>query len=149
MGNVLALNRKATFNYEILEKVEAGLALTGFEVKSIKNGRIDISNAFVVPHGQELSLVNAYIPPYQNQNAPDKYDATRTRKLLLHKKEISYLTTKVKQAGLTLVPLRLYNKRGLIKLELAVAKGKKKADKREVIRKRDTEKEIRRSLKNR
>jgi len=144
-----AVNRQARFNYQILETLEAGLSLTGFEVKAIKNGRVDITNAFIVPRGEELFLINAQIAPYQTQNVPQGYDLARSRKLLLHKKEIDYLIGKIKQAALTLVPLRVYNRHGLIKLELAVAKGKKKADKREVIRRREAEREIKRVLKYR
>jgi len=143
-----AVNRRARFDYQILEIFEAGLSLTGFEVKAIKNGRVDITNAFVVPRGEELFLINAHIAPYQTQNVPGGYDFARSRKLLLHKKEINYLIGKAKQAGLTLVPLRLYNRRGLVKLELAVAKGKKKADKREAIRRREAEREMGRLYRN-
>lgn len=147
MAKEFAINRKVRFDYHVLETFEAGLSLSGFEVKSIKQGRADISNAFVVPRGHELFLINAHIHPYQAKNVPSAYEATRSRKLLLHKKEINYLFGAVKQRGLTLVPLKMYNKRGLVKLEIALAKGKKKADKREAIRKREAEREMQRTLK--
>lgn len=147
MSKEFAYNRRARFEYQIKETFESGVALSGFEVKAIKNGNVDISNAFVVPKQNELFLVNAHVAPFQATNAPKNFEPTRARKLLMHKKEISTLTGAIKQQGLTVVPLKLYNKRGFIKLELALAKGKKKADKRETIKKRETEREIRRTLK--
>lgn len=147
MSKEFAFNRKARFEYEIKETFESGIALSGFEVKAIKSGNVDISNAFVVPKQKELFLINAHVAPFQATNAPKIFDPTRARKLLMHKKEIAALTGAIKQEGLTVIPLKLYNKRGFIKLELALAKGKKKADKREAIKKRETEREIRRSLK--
>ena len=144
---VLSENKKAYFNYVILEKFEAGLVLIGQEVKSIKLGRINLAGSYVVFKGNELYLIGANVPPYQPKNAPPDYNPERSRKLLLKKSEIKYLIGKTKQKGLTLVPLRVYTKKGKIKLEFGIAKGKKKADKREIIKKRETEREMDRELK--
>jgi len=150
---VLAENKKAYFNYQILEKLEAGISLIGQEVKSIKSGRINLAGSYVVLKGPikggypEVFLIGANIPPYQPKNAPPDYNPERSRKLLLKKSEIKYLIGKVKQKGLTLVPLRVYTKRGKIKLEFGVARGKKKVDKRELIKKREFEREKERFLK--
>lgn len=143
----LSENKKAYFNYEILEKIEAGIVLIGQEVKSIKSGRINLAGSYIVLRDSEFYLINAKIPPYQPKNVPESYDPLRSRKLLLKKKEIDYLIGRVKQKGLTLVPLRVYTKRGKIKLEFGIAKGRKKVDKRELIKKRETEREIKRELK--
>ena len=143
----LIKNKKAYFNYEILEKFEAGIKLLGFEVKSIKQGHGSLRGAYAIIKESEIFLVNAYIPPYQPANAPKDHDPYRERRLLLNKKEIARLVGFEKQKGLTIVPLSMYNKRGKIKVEIAVARGKKKHDKREVIKKRDMEREIGRKLK--
>ncbi len=143
---VFAENRKAYFNYAILEKFEAGLVLNGQEVKSIKLGRMSVAGSFVVPKNEELFLLGAKIPAYQPKNAPADYNPERSRKLLLKKAEIKYLIGKVKERGLTLTPLKVYTKDGKIKIEFGVAKGKKKFDKRESIKKRETEREIKREL---
>ncbi|MBI2010897.1 MAG: SsrA-binding protein SmpB [Candidatus Colwellbacteria bacterium] len=142
----VARNKRAYFDYEILERFEAGISLLGQEVKSVKSGRINLAGSYAILRGNEVWLVGADIPPYQPQNAPEDYDPQRTRKLLLTEKEIKTLTGEIKGTGLTLVPLRAYIKGRLIKLELGLARGKKKADKREVIKKRETEREIRRTL---
>jgi len=144
---VLAENKKAYFNYQILEKFEAGISLIGQEVKSIKSGRINLAGSYVVLKDSEVFLIGANIPPYQPKNAPPDYNPERSRKLLLKKSEIKYLIGKVRQKGLTLVPLKVYTKRGKIKLEFGVAKGKKKFDKRELIKKREFEREKERFLK--
>ena len=149
---IFAENQKAYFNYEILEKLEAGIALVGQEVKSIKMGKISLAGAYVVLKNNEAFLVGCQIPPYQPKNAPADYNPERSRKLLLKKSEIKYLIGKAKQKGLTLIPLKVYTKNdhrssGRIKLEFAIAKGKKKFDKRELIKKREVEREIRRALK--
>ncbi len=133
----LSQNKKAFFDYNILEKMTAGIVLLGPEVKSIKMGRADLNGSYVVLRKKEAFLINAHIPPYQRKNIESSYDPERTRKLLLRHKEIIYLLGKTKQKGLTLIPLRLYNAKGLVKLEFALAKGKKKFDKRETIKKRD------------
>jgi SsrA-binding protein len=143
-----AENRKAHFNYEILEKYEAGIELLGVEVKSVRGGRMSLEGSFVIVRGGEAYLVNADIPPYQPNNAPSNYDPLRNRKLLLTKKEMNELM-KGEKTNLTIVPLRAYNKGRKIKIEIALVKGKKKYDKRESIKKRDTEREIRRGYKER
>ncbi len=140
-------NKNAYFNYEILEKLVAGISLLGLEVKSIKSGRISLKATYVVLRNEEAFLIGANIPPYQPKNTPKDYNPERSRKLLLKKSEIKYLIGKTKQKGLTIVPLRVYNIRGKIKLEIGLAKGKKKFDKRRVIKKRESEREIRRALK--
>ena len=146
---VFSENKKAYFDYEILEKFEAGINLIGQEVKSIRLGRISLAGSYVVLKEGEVFLVGANIPPYQPKNAPSNYDPERGRKLLLRKKEINYLIGKTRVKGLTLVPLKVYTVKAKIKIEFGVAKGKKQADKREVIKKRDTEREIREELKSR
>ncbi len=143
---VITENKKAYFNYQILEKFEAGISLTGQEVKSIKLGRINLAGAYVVLKDGEVYLVGANIPPYQPKNAPKDYNSKRPRKLLLTKKEIKYLIGKSRQKGLTMIPLIIYTRKGKIKLEFGLAKGKKKFDKREAIKKRETQKEIKRIL---
>jgi len=140
-------NKRAYFDYEILEKYEAGIELFGFEVKSIKTGHISFKGSFVVIKNNEVYLLNAFIPPYQPKNTPKDYEPSRTRKLLLRKNEIKTLIGKSKQKGLTLVPVGVYTKRGLIKLEIGIGKGKKKFDKREKIKKREAKREMERTLK--
>lgn len=144
---VLIDNRKAHFNYEIIEKYEAGIELLGFEVKSIKGGRAILAGAFGIIRGGEAYIMNMQIPPYQMNNTPLDYDPARTRKLLLSKKEIKNLSEMDSKKGLTLVPLSLYSKGRLVKVELAVVKGKKNYDKRETIKKRETDREINREYK--
>lgn len=143
----LVQNKKAYFNYQILERFEAGISLIGQEVKSIKSGRIHLAGSYIVLKKEEVFLIGANIPLYQPKNAPPDYNPERPRKLLLKKSEIKYLIGKIEQKGLTLVPLRVYTIRGRIKLEFAVAKGKKKFDKRELIKKREAERIIQRTLK--
>lgn len=145
----IAINRRARFDYEILETFEAGLVLKGYEVKSIKTGRISIKGAFVTIRGEELYLTNANIPLYQHAGKINDYEPTASRKLIMHKKEIKQLIGKARTEGLTLVPLSVYNKRRLIKLEFAIAKGKKKRDKREDIKKREDKIRTERMMKNR
>jgi len=141
-------NKKATFNYEILERFEAGITLAGYEVKAIRNGMGSLLGAFVIIHGNEAFLVKATITPYQAPNTPKGYNPERVRKLLLNHKEISRLQKELNTAGLTLVPIKLYNAKSKIKLEIALVRGKKKADKRESIKERDTKRDIERTLKN-
>lgn len=145
---ILATNPRVKFDYHILETYEAGLVLSGQEVKSIKNGRMSLKGSYVTIKNEECWLINANIPPYQPKNAPADYEPTRTRKLLLQKKEIRNLIGQTKQKGLTLAPLRVYTKRGRIKLEFGLAKGKRKADKREKIKEREAKKRIERALKD-
>lgn len=143
-----AFNRKALYDYEILAKYEAGLVLVGHEVKSIRNGRLSLQGAYVVIKDGEAYLLNASISPYQPKNTPAEYEPTRSRKLLLHQYEIQSLLGRIKQKGLTLVPLRVYNKANRIKLELALARGKKQYDKRAKIKKREFAREKDRLLKD-
>jgi SsrA-binding protein len=142
-----AENRKARFNYEILEKYECGIELLGIEAKSIRDGGISLEGAFVIVRGGEAFLINANIRPYQVNNTPKDYDPLRNRKLLLTKKEITELAGNEKNKSLTMVPISVYNKGRKIKLEVALVKGKKPRDKRESIKKRDTERELGRRLK--
>jgi len=142
----LAENKKALFDYYIIEGIEAGIVLNGQEVKSIKTKKANLLGSYAVIKDGEIFLLNASIPPFQPKNMFYEYNPLRTRKLLLKKKEIQYLTSKIQQKGLTLVPLKMYTKKGKIKLEIAIAKGKGKADKRETIKKRDIENEMRREL---
>ncbi len=132
-----ASNPKVGFDYEILETLEAGLVLKGNEVKSIKTGKASLKGAYVKMLGGEPYLVGALIPPYQPANTPRDYDPSASRKLLMAKHQISALLGLANERGLTLVPLKLYGERGLVKLLVGVAKGKKKYDKRETIKKRD------------
>ena len=140
-------NKKAHFNYEILEAYEAGLQLLGLEVKSLKSRNGNISGARVLISGDEAFVVGMDIPPYQSNNTPKEYERQRTRKILLHKKEIASLAGKGEERGLTIVPIKVYIKNGRIKMEIAVVRGKKKFEKREKIKKRDIEREIGRSIK--
>ena len=140
-------NKKAYFDYEIIKEYEAGIELKGFEVKAVKSGMASIKGARVVVRGGEAFLIGANIPPYQIANTPKNYDPERARRLLLTKKEIATLLGYEQQKGLTLPALSLYNKGNLVKLKFAVAKGKKKHDKREAIKKKDLQRDLKRSLK--
>jgi len=147
MAKTLAENKKAYHDYQILENFEAGIVLTGQEVKSIKLGRANLRGAFVVLKEEEPYLLNADVPAYQPKNTPSDYDSQKSRKLLLKKTEIKHLIGKSAVKGLTLVPLKMYTQRGKIKIEIGIAKSKSKADKREVLKKRASDKDIRRELK--
>ncbi|MCH8741290.1 SsrA-binding protein SmpB [Patescibacteria group bacterium] len=142
----LAENKKAYYNYQILEKFEAGIVLIGQEVKSIKLGRVNLAGSYVVIKDNEAYLIGCNVPPYQPKNAPPGYNPERSRKLLLKKLEIKYLIGKSKQKGLTLAPLKMYTKSGKIKLEFGIARGKKKKDRRELLKKREVEIKIKRAL---
>ncbi|MBU0999251.1 SsrA-binding protein SmpB [Patescibacteria group bacterium] len=144
-----AENRKARFNYEFLEKYETGIELLGTEVKSVRNSQMSLEGAFVIIRGGEAFLINANIPPFQSKNAPKDYDPLRNRKLLLTKKEIIELAGSEKNKSLTIVPISVYNKNRKIKVEIALVKSKKQLDKRETIKKRETDREIRREYKER
>ncbi|HOK00619.1 MAG TPA: SsrA-binding protein SmpB [Candidatus Pacearchaeota archaeon] len=144
---IFSENKKAYYNYNILEKFEAGISLLGTEVKSIKEGRINLSGSYIMVKNNEVFLVGAKIPPYQPKNAPLNYNPERDRKLLLTKKEINYLLGKSKEKGLTLIPLKVYTKNTKIKIEFGIAKGKKKFDKKEIIKKREIQKEINKEMK--
>ncbi|MEN9920475.1 MAG: hypothetical protein RL538_368 [Candidatus Parcubacteria bacterium] len=141
-------HKKAHFDYEVLETFEAGLALSGHEVKSIRASRGKLEGGFVIIRGGEAFLVGVNINPYQPKNTPKGYDPERARKLLLSKKELAHIEQKTETQGLTAIPLKLYSNGRNIKLEVAVVKGKKKHDKREAIKERDTKRDIARILKS-
>jgi SsrA-binding protein len=143
----IATNRKAFHNYNMMESLEAGIVLTGTEIKSIRDGRANLADAYVRPEKGELWLLNAHISRYESGSYMS-HEPTRPRKLLLHKKEINGLAGKMAEKGLTMVPLRLYLKKGLAKVEIALAKGKKIYDKREAIIRREAEIEMGRAVKN-
>jgi SsrA-binding protein len=135
------INRKATFDFEIREKLEAGIHLLGSEVKAVRLGHADLSGSYVKIIGLEAFLVNAKIFPFQYAR-PDNYDQIRTRKLLLHKREILNLKHKMEGSGLTIVPIAMYNTKNLIKLEVALGKGKKEYQKKEAKKRKDIDREV-------
>ena len=141
-------NKKARFNYEIGETYEAGIELFGYEVKSLRKGLGSLDGAYAVVRGGETFLIGAETPPFQAKNAPASYDPRRNRKLLLTKKEIRALSQEENKKGLTIVPISVYSKGRKIKVTLGIGKGKKKFDKRQSIKKREADREIRRTLKN-
>lgn len=141
-------HKKARLNYEILEEFEAGLELLGSEVKSLRQGLGKLEGSHIIVRGGEAYAVGMHIPPYQPLNTAPDYDPDRSRRLLLSKKELSRLSDYEAQKGLTIVPLRVYNKGKYLKLALAAAKGRKNYDKRAVLKERDTKREIERTLKN-
>jgi len=145
---VITVNRKAYHDYHIEDRLEAGLVLKGSEIKSIREGKVSISDAYAKPENGELWLYNSHIASYDAASY-NTHEPTRPRKLLLHRKEIDILSGKVIQKGLTLVPLKLYIKGGIAKVELGVARGKKAYDKREAIARRDAEREAERAMKRR
>ena len=147
--NILSENKKAYFDYQILDKFEAGIALQGQEVKSLRTRGVSLAGSYVVIRDEELFWVGATIHPYQPKNSPADYEPGRSRKLLLKKIEIKSLLGKIREKGLTLIPLKVYTKNAKIKLEFGIAKGKKKSDKREAIRKREVQRDIERELKSR
>jgi SsrA-binding protein len=146
--DVVAKNRAARHDYEILEQFEAGLVLTGTEVKSIRNGRVNLGDAYGVVRNGELWLVNAHISQYGSGGYVN-HEPTRTRKLLLHRREIRRLNGSVERQGLTLVPLEMYFLRGRAKVRLALARGKKLHDKRDDARRREAEREMSRAFRRR
>jgi SsrA-binding protein len=146
----LLYNKKATFNYEVLEKLTAGVQLRGFEVKALKSAKGgSLDGSHIIIRGGEAYLVGAHIPEYQAGNTPAGYDSRRERKLLLTKKELNQLLDIEQTKGLTVVPLSLYNKGRYIKADIAIVRGKKKYDKRETIKKRDVMRDINREVKYR
>jgi len=147
-AGLIAGNRRATYDYAILETVEAGLVLQGTEIKAIREGRVNLRESFARSLGNELWLFGMHVAPYSHSSSTD-HDPTRPRKLLLHRKEIDKLKISGQSKGLTMVPLGLYLKRGMAKVTLALAKGKRQYEKRRVIVQRDIEREIRRELKRR
>ncbi|MCK9578418.1 SsrA-binding protein SmpB [bacterium] len=152
---ILAENRKASFDYEFLEKFEVGLSLVGQEVKSLRIRGGQLTGSYIMAKNDdktgkpELFWIGGTITPYQGLNLHNKYDPKRDRKLLLHREQISYLISRIKERGLTLVPIMVYTKKHKIKLELALARGKKSHDKRESIKKKDIDRKIREELKAR
>jgi len=144
----LSVNKRASFDYDLDDRFEAGLMLSGAEVKSIKTGHISLKGSFVTLKGTELYLTNAAIPPYPFAKADSPYEPTHSRKLLVHKSEIRSLLGKLHAKGLTLVPIRVYTKKRLIKLEFAIGRGKKAFDKRSDIGKKEAKRKIERSLKS-
>jgi SsrA-binding protein len=144
----IASNRRARHEYEILDSMEAGISLRGPEVKSLREGRANLSDAYAFLRGGEVFLRNLHISPYQ-QAGRENLDPTRERKLLLHRQEIHRLRSKVAEKGLTLIPLALYWKGGRAKVELAVARGKRRYDKREAIRRREQDRELQRAARER
>jgi len=142
----LAYNRRARFDYEIMETLEGGLSLLGTEVKSVRAGNMSLKGAFVTIHNDEAYLTNATIPPWQVKNAPADYDPTRPRKVLLKRRELKHLVGSKSAKGLTIVPIRVYTKGPRVKLELALARGKRKADKKETKKERDIQRDVERLL---
>lgn len=140
-------NKKAHFDFEFLEVFEAGVVLFGHEVKSLRAGKASLNGAYVVIRGGEAYLVNASISPYQVANTPKGYDPERARKLLLTKKQLAELEQGSEKQGLTIVAIKWYNNKRHLKLQIALAKGKKKADKRETLKERDSKREIDRIMK--
>lgn len=145
----LITNKKAYFNYEITDTYTAGMELFGFEVKSLRKGQGSLDGSYVTVRGGEAFLVGSFVPAFQEKNAPKDYDPRRNRKLLLTKKEIKILSDIEKAKGLTIVPISVYNKGRVLKIDLGVGKGKKKFDKRETLKKQDTERENRRQFSDR
>lgn len=144
----LIANKKATFNYELMDEYEAGLDLFGFEVKSLRARHGSLVGSHVIIRGNEAYLLGMSIPPYQPANTPPSYEPDRTRRLLLTKKEIGQLAGIERQKGLTIVPISVYSKGRLLKLRIAVARGKKKYDKRQNIKAREDKRSIERTLKS-
>jgi len=145
---IIATNRKAKHDFEILDTYEAGLVLTGSEIKSIRASRVSLRESFVQPRNDELWLLNAHIAPY-DQAGRFGHDPLRPRKLLLHRKEIDRIVARVQEKGLTIIPTVMYLTRGRAKVEIALARGKKRYDKREALRKRDSQRQIERSVRER
>ncbi len=144
---VLAKNKKAYFDYHILEKIETGLVLSGAEVKSVRKSQVSFAGSFVSIKKGGCFLINFHISPYQPKNMTSEYNPKRDRKLLLKKKEIDYLYGKSKEGGITLIPLKIYTKNNLLKLEIGVARGKKKHDKREAIKRKSIDRDLKRRIK--
>lgn len=147
-GQVVASNRKARHDYNIIESFEAGIALTGSEVKSLRQGRASLQGSFAIVRDGELFLVGMHIPPYA-QAGPDQHEPTRTRKLLVHKDEIRHLLGKTTERGLTLIPLQCYFRHGLAKIELGLARGKKLYDRREDLKRKDAQMDVDRAMRRR
>lgn len=149
MAEALIYNKKISFDFEILESFEAGIELLGLEVKSLRKNQGSLLGAYITIRGGEAFLVSANIPAYQEKNTPKEYDPLRIRRILLTKAEIQKLASIESKKGLTIVPISMYNKNKKIKVDIAIVRGKKKFDKREDIKKRDTDREIRREYTDR
>lgn len=147
--SALVSHKKARFDYEILDTASAGIELSGFEVKALRGGHGSLEGSHIIIRGGEAYVVGMNIPPYQPANTPKEYDPMRTRRLLLTKKELAELEKEGEKKGLTIVPLSVYNNKRRLKMEIALVRGKKQFDKRETIKKRDTDREIRREFKGR
>jgi len=146
---IITQNKKAFHDYSILEKLEVGIVLTGDEVKSIRAGHVNLTGSYATVHNSELFLLNCNISPYKQAFDKREDHSTRTRKLLLHKGELNKIMGKIAQKGITVVPLKIYlNERGLIKVELGIAKHKNVADKKQALKERDIKRETSRELKN-
>jgi SsrA-binding protein len=143
---ILIDNGKIHFDYEVLDTFEAGIDLAGFEVKSIKSKKGSLEGSYVIVRGGEAYLMNTFVPPYQENNTPEEYEPRRNRRLLLTKDEIRKLADIGDGKGLTIVPIKVYNKNNLIKVTLGVVRGKKKYDKRETTKKRETDRSVRREF---
>jgi len=139
---IIVTNKRVYFDYKILETYEAGVQLKGFEVKAIKTGRINLAGSYAIIKNNQLWLLNADIPAYQPKNTPKDYDSKRTRRLLIKTSEIKNLMGRVQEKGLTLLPLKVYTKNRRIKIEIGLAKSRKEFDKREVIKKREAQRQI-------
>lgn len=145
---ILAENKKAKFDYEILETFEAGISLLGFEVKSVKAGQVSMDGSFANFYNNELYLLNVNIPAWQPKNAPKDFDSMRSKKLLLNKSELKYLIGKIKEAKTNLIPLNFFLQNNKIKVQLGLGKSKKKIDKRETIKQREFQREKSREMKD-
>ena len=143
VGKTLALNKRARFDYDWLEIYEAGMALTGAETKSAKDGHLQLKGAFGSMSDSEATLKNAYIAPYKPAHLGESYDPNRDRKLLLHRRELKRLIGKQREAGLTLIPTRVYLRGRYVKVEIALARGKKQYEKKQAIKKRELDREVR------
>lgn len=141
-----AENKRARFDYDIKDTLEVGVELLGHEVKSVKSGRMNLGGSYAVLRGGELWLLNADIPPYQANNTPEGYESKRSRRLLIHGEETKNIIGKLQEKGVVLVPLRAYGKKGIIKIELGIARSRKKGDKRELLKKREVEREMLREI---
>jgi SsrA-binding protein len=146
-GKVIAINKKARFNYHIVETLEAGIVLTGVEIKSIRAGNINLAESYVRPQGGEVFLLGAHIRQYSHSGGLKDYDPVRPKKLLLHKHEIDKFRGRVEAKGMTIVPLKIYLKHGRAKLEIGLAKGKDAPDKRHSVKERDAKREMARAIK--
>ena len=146
---IISRNRKASHDYAIEETFQAGLVLTGAEIKSIRANRINLTDGFVEERSGELWLLNVHISPYEQAGIYGRFDPLRPRKLLLHRREIAQIISRMRERGYTVVPLMIFLERGRAKVEIALAKGKKLYDKRQAIAKRDSDREIRQALKER